>query len=59
MNTIKKMLSFVLLVLMGHVVQAASDEANYLSIAPFYIEPGEVVDIDLNLINSEKIWIFH
>ena len=55
MNTIKKMLSFVLFVLVGHVVQAASDEANYLSIAPFYIEPGEVVDIDLNRINSEKI----
>ena len=55
MNTIKKMVLFVQLVFVGQAVQAASGEANYLSIAPFYVEPGEVVEIDLNLINSEKI----
>lgn len=52
---IKKYLSLVLLAIIGQAVQAASDEANYLSIDPFYIEPGGVVTVNLNLINSDEI----
>lgn len=51
----KKFVSLVLLAFIGQAVQAASDEANYLSIDPFYIEPGEVVTVNLNLINSDNI----
>lgn len=55
MNVMKKIISLVLLAFIGQAVQAASDEANYLSIDPFYIEPGEVVTVNLNLINSGNI----
>lgn len=55
MNVMKKFVSLVLLAFIGQAVQAASDEANYLSIDPFYIEPGEVVTVNLNLINSDNI----
>lgn len=55
MNVKKKFISLVLLAFIGQAVQAASDEANYLSIDPFYIEPGEVITVNLNLINNDNI----
>lgn len=51
----KKFVSLALLAFIGQAVQAASDEANYLSVEPFYIEPGETVDIYLNLTNEDPI----
>lgn len=55
MNKAKTMLSVALLALMGQAAQAASDEKNYLSVDPFYIEPGEVVTVNLNLVNEEAV----
>lgn len=55
MNKTKILFSLVLFALLGQTVQAAADEKNYLSVAPFYIEPGDVVTVDLNLINELPI----
>ena len=55
MNNKKIFLSLVLFALMGQAVQAATDEKNYLSVIPFYMEPGEVVTVDLNLVNEQSV----
>ena len=53
MNKIKILIPLVLFALMGQTVQA--DEKNYLSIAPFYMEPGDVVNVELNLTNEQAV----
>ena len=53
MDKLKILILLVLFALMGQTVQA--DEKNYLSIAPFYMEPGDVVTVDLNLTNDQVV----
>lgn len=53
MDKMKILISLVLFALMGQTVQA--DEKNYLSIAPFYLEPGDVVTVNLNLTNEQAV----
>ena len=57
MKKIKKLLSLVLLTFIGQAMQAGA-ETNYLSISPFYIEPGEIIEIELDLTNNENICAF-
>lgn len=49
----KILITLVLFALMGQTVQA--DDKNYLSIAPFYMEPGDVVTVELNLTNEQAV----
>ncbi|MBQ3238063.1 MAG: hypothetical protein IJA98_03190 [Bacteroidaceae bacterium] len=53
MDKLKILILLVLFALMGQTVQA--DEKNYLSIVPFYMEPGDVVTVDLNLTNEQVV----
>lgn len=46
------LLLFLLFALMGQTVKGAIEDNNYLTIKPFFIEPGETVTVDLELNNE-------